>query len=310
MLFGSSRQKPRSPFGMDGIVAGDGTMPTIPGGPPPALMGRPGLGMSAQAAPKKGKVNWGGVAADFLAGLAGREGPYLAMLEHQRKIEAEEQQYQRRRQAELEDYEAKKGIDARFPQAVNNDTVNDYQFIERTLGKAAADQYLRNLGDPMTTLTLPGNRVYSGPRSGIGAALGGGGAPPGPKPGHVEDGHEFIGGDPANPQSWRPVGGAATPASRPFAGSGFVPPVRLKHGQMTSGRRTPEGNRIVGGVPGSGHLRGTDADYDGPDLNALLQEVRGLPGHEKSFIHRGHVHGRGKWNVPYFGKNGTKGLKR
>jgi hypothetical protein len=76
---------------------------------------------------------------------------------------------------------------------------------------------------------------------------------------------------------------------------------------MTSGRRTILGNKLVGGVPNSDHLSGTAADYDGPDLNALLQEVRGLPGHKKSFIHKGHVHGVGDWQVPYFGKIGTRG---
>lgn len=78
---------------------------------------------------------------------------------------------------------------------------------------------------------------------------------------------------------------------------------------MTSGRRTPEGNAAVGGVANSGHLRGTDVDYDGPDLPALLAEVRALPGHQKSFIHKGHVHARGAWDVPYFGRNGTRGLR-
>lgn len=79
---------------------------------------------------------------------------------------------------------------------------------------------------------------------------------------------------------------------------------------MTSGRRTPEGNSAVGGVQGSKHLTGEAADYDGPDLNALLTEVRGLPGVRRAFIHRGHVHSEGQgWNVPYYGKNGTRGLK-
>lgn len=78
---------------------------------------------------------------------------------------------------------------------------------------------------------------------------------------------------------------------------------------MTSGRRTVEGNRLVGGVPGSAHVAGHGVDYDGPDLNALLAEVRRLPGHRKSFIHKGHVHGEGDWNVPYFGRRGTTGLK-
>lgn len=77
---------------------------------------------------------------------------------------------------------------------------------------------------------------------------------------------------------------------------------------MTSGRRTPEGNRRVGGVPNSGHLRGTDADYDGPNLDAVLQEVRALPGFKNAFIHKGHVHARGNWQVPYYGQVGTYGL--
>jgi hypothetical protein len=65
---------------------------------------------------------------------------------------------------------------------------------------------------------------------------------------------------------------------------------------------------MVGGVSNSGHLRGTDADYGGPDLNAVLQEVQGLPGFKSGFIHKGHVHARGNWRVPYFGKRGTFGL--
>lgn len=91
--------------------------------------------------------------------------------------------------------------------------------------------------------------------------------------------------------------------------SGYAPPPKLKSGIMTSGRRTPEGNRLVGGVPNSDHLTGRAVDYDGPDLNAVLREVRSLPGHRKSFIHDGHVHGVGDWRVPYFGKRGTKGLR-
>ena len=88
------------------------------------------------------------------------------------------------------------------------------------------------------------------------------------------------------------------------------PPMKLKTGQMTSGRRTPEGNRLVGGVANSAHLTGRAVDYVGPDLNATLREVQGIPGMGKAFIHKDHVHGEGKFNVPYFGKNGTRGLKR
>lgn len=79
---------------------------------------------------------------------------------------------------------------------------------------------------------------------------------------------------------------------------------------MTSGRRTVEGNRLVGGVPNSKHLTGEAIDYDGQDLNALLEQARKLPGLRRAFIHNGHVHAEGDWQVPYYGKNGTKGLTR
>lgn len=79
---------------------------------------------------------------------------------------------------------------------------------------------------------------------------------------------------------------------------------------MTSGRRTPEGNALVGGVKNSAHLSGQAADYVGPDLNAVLEEARKLPGVRKAFIHNGnHVHTEGDWQVPYFGKRGTYGLR-
>lgn len=83
---------------------------------------------------------------------------------------------------------------------------------------------------------------------------------------------------------------------------------------MTSGRRTEEGNRLVGGVAGSKHLSGAAADYWGPDLAAVLAEARGLPGVSRAFIHgQGggrHVHTEGEnWAVPYFGRRGTTGKR-
>ena len=86
----------------------------------------------------------------------------------------------------------------------------------------------------------------------------------------------------------------------------------FKHGRLTSGRRTPEGNRLVGGVPNSLHLTGDAADYAGPDLNALLDEVRSYygPGFNVG-IHKDHVHAsrRGWGAVPFFGRRGTFGRR-
>lgn len=80
---------------------------------------------------------------------------------------------------------------------------------------------------------------------------------------------------------------------------------------MSSGRRTPEGNRLVGGVPNSWHVPGNAVDYDGPDLNALLGEVRSTFPGVKAFIHKDHVHAEDRrFDVPYYGRRGTTGLRK
>lgn len=80
---------------------------------------------------------------------------------------------------------------------------------------------------------------------------------------------------------------------------------------MSSGRRTVEGNRAVGGVPNSRHLFGDAADFvpaQGQPMRELyIQARQHFPG--AHILNEGdhvHVDQRGFGRVPYFGARGAR----
>lgn len=96
----------------------------------------------------------------------------------------------------------------------------NYEFFQKTAPELAP-KYLENQANPvrfvpdgMGGVTVVDPSAYQPGPTGPAASTGGG-----PKPGIIEDGYRFKGGDPARPENWEPVEGGPTPQ----ASGGFLP---------------------------------------------------------------------------------------
>jgi hypothetical protein len=183
-----------------------------------------GSPISVPQAPKKGgmfgagKGNIGEAIAAALAGFtAARGNPAgafaLQMLNQRRQARDEQAQYGQHREDEFQDWVRKQAYQAEHPNPINNDTVADYDFISQRLGGDAANEYLRNktIAPPMM-VPGPNGQMFMVPRA-MPQQQGG------PQAGHVEDGFQFMGGDPSDQRNWKPAGDPTPQASGGFPGS-------------------------------------------------------------------------------------------
>jgi hypothetical protein len=118
--------------------------------------------------PKRGMFGGGNLRDALVAAAAGfmaRRSPQVSnnlfdSLQRKQILADQEAQYQRRRQDTLTDQQAMYDYKLQHPEPPNNDTVNDYNYIAQTLGKDAADQYLRSKTNPIV-MTPYGPMPYS-----------------------------------------------------------------------------------------------------------------------------------------------------
>ncbi|WP_324807229.1 hypothetical protein SH584_11515 [Sphingomonas sp. LY29] len=151
------------------------------------------LGQTGQAAPQapapgpKGPSKGAmilGILGDALAGAAGRGPTFGPMIARQRQEEQDAMKAEANWGRRLTQYEQQKQIDQRY-------SMPDVSPIERDLAvwerlspeQRTAYQSMKAMGapDPDVAVTLPDGRFYAGPRSGLAAALQGGGAAPAPQ---------------------------------------------------------------------------------------------------------------------------------
>jgi hypothetical protein len=115
----------------------------------------------------------------YLAGMGNPVGQANIAAIHQRRMMEQQQalaaqQYARERQDKRDDFTFEQDYRAQHPGPINNDTVNDYQFIAQTLGPEAAKQFLQTKTNPIV-MTPVGPMPYS-------SVMGAGGGATTPKP--------------------------------------------------------------------------------------------------------------------------------
>lgn len=94
-----------------------------------------------------------GSIGDAVSSAYGGATPYAAASNQFRQRQQQLQDYRMRQADEMAQWTAQQEWERAHPKPVNNDTVNDYRFIEQMLGPEAAKQYLGNVAaGPVTAI--------------------------------------------------------------------------------------------------------------------------------------------------------------
>lgn len=140
-------QNPEQPWGApQGLLA-----PRRRGGLFGSAVQSPQMAAPMTAPPEKPKFfGEGGVGraiagniGDFLLQYSGMQPIYAPVMQQRQAAQQAEMQ----RQQGLADWVAKQEYEAAHPKPINNDTINDYQFIAERLGPDAAQNYLKTIAD-------------------------------------------------------------------------------------------------------------------------------------------------------------------
>lgn len=212
---------------MGGFLSGMGAQPQMQAPPamplapqaPMAQAIQPPVAPIAQAVQARHGINWLGVLADALSGAAGQPGMYAQSMMRQKEHQRELDDYNRKRMDENTDWQNRYQYESTHPRP--KDPVGyaaELAAMGLTPGTPEFNQrmsaHLNAVDDPLVTMTLPGDHVYSGPRSGLATALGGA-APNLDTTATVESGYRYIPGPGgrANQSNWKPLGGQSGQSS-------------------------------------------------------------------------------------------------
>lgn len=106
--------KPTDQLDISIVPSAGGFGPIDPGMSMPSQMPAP-----AAMPEKRPGASFAGIAADFLAGMAGQQGPYAAQVQHQRALQERQKLAEQQRMAERDDYVWKLQQKAQFPDPVS-----------------------------------------------------------------------------------------------------------------------------------------------------------------------------------------------